>query len=269
MNKKNLFVFGGSKGIGSVFTRELSKKGKYNVTLFARTNPNSIAVEFYSVDFCHQDSFLKVLEEVAKIKGKIDHMVFFLKFRGNKFMDSWEGEIRVELDTIKNVMEILDVYLSDDSSIVFVSSLCGSLISLNQSIGYHMAKAGLEQMARYYAVKLGFRGIRVNVVAPTLTLKPENEEFYNQETELTALYSRISPLGRIAKSEDVCEVINFLLDVKFMTGQILRVDGGISLQEYESLFRDVVEEYLNRNLQKKQCGALNYSVSGGGGRIKP
>ncbi len=266
MDKKNIFVFGGSKGIGRVFTQRFSQKESHHVVLFARTNPSAIGVEFHSVDFCHQEQFLGVLKEVAKAKGKIEHLVFFLKFRGNdtEKMSHWEGEIRVELETIKNVMEVLDSFLLDHSSIVFVSSLCGGLVALNQPLGYHLAKAGLEQMARYYAVRLGVRGIRVNVVAPALTLKPENEEFYSKEVELSKLYSRICPLRALAKSEDVCEVIEFLLKVKFMTGQVLKVDGGVSLQEYGSLFREVVQEYLGRNLQKNQ-GSLNSPIIGGGG----
>ena len=55
--RKNIFVFGGSKGIGSVFTQRLIEADKYNITLFSRSNPNKFDVDFRSVDFCQQKEF--------------------------------------------------------------------------------------------------------------------------------------------------------------------------------------------------------------------
>lgn len=268
--RKNILVFGGSKGIGSVFTQRLIEADKYNITLFSRSNPNKFDVDFRSVDFCRQREFLITLKQ-SILDKKIHHLVFFLKFRGSDRveLDSFNGEIKVELETIKNVMETLTPQLENGGSIVMVSSMCGRLITNSQPIGYHLSKAALEQMARFYAVTLGKRNIRVNVVAPSLTLKPENMAFYRNEVDLVNLYSKICPLGRIAKSEDICEVVEFLLNVSFMTGQVLKVDGGVSLQEYEGLCRSIVQEYLGFDLQTSKQGESMKSVilSAGGGAL--
>ena len=251
-SKKNLFVFGGSKGIGGVFTKNILAQNSYDVTLFSRSNPYKFDVDFREVDFCKQSDFISVLKDCAKKKEKIHSLVFFLKYRGSDLdITSWEGEILVELETIKNTLEILDAYLVYGASIVFTSSVVGGgLITINQPIEYHVAKAGLEQMVRYYAVNLGKRNIRVNAVAPSLTLKPENMEFYNNQKRLVELYCNLNPLGKMGRAEDIVEVILFLMKVKFMTGQILRVDGGVSLQEYEWAAREIAAFYNGEDLQE-------------------
>ncbi|PZT48638.1 3-oxoacyl-ACP reductase [Helicobacter valdiviensis] len=246
MNKKKMLIFGGSKGIGGVFTKQSLEK--YDITLFSRTNPYSFNVNFIESDFC-SDDFCRILNKISQDDDKIDYLVFFLKYRGG-IIDNFSGEIAVELTMVKNALEILETNLNENASIVFVSSICGSLIAKNQPLGYHVAKAGLEQITRYYALNFAKKGIRVNAVAPSLTLKPENEEFYNEQKGLVELYKMLSPLGRIGKSEDVCEVIEFLLNCSFVNGQIIRVDGGISIQEYETLVRSIAEFYNKAPLQK-------------------
>ena len=265
---KKMFIFGGSKGIGGVFTKQALNN--CDVTLFSRTNPYSFDVNFIESDFC-KDEFYSTLKEKLKLKDskKIDHLVFFLKYRGSESgFDDFSGEIQVELIMVKNALDILETHLSDNATIVFVSSICGSLIAKNQPLGYHVAKAGLEQIVRFYALNLAKRGIRVNAVAPSLTLKPENEEFYKNEEELSNLYKMLSPLGRMGRSEDVCEAIWFLLKSSFVNGQILRVDGGVSIQEYETLVRNIAEFYNKAPLQKsnnKGNTMKNTKFSAGGG----
>lgn len=264
-NKENLWIFGGSKGIGGVFTKRMLESGEYAISLFARSNPYNFAVDFVSVDFCKQDSFMQAFKKRLKEVEKIHHLVFFLKYRGGA-ENAFIGEIAVEIETLKNVMENVSSFLENGASIVLVSSVCGALVANNQGVEYHFAKAALEQMARFYAVKLGNRNIRVNVVAPSLTLKPENALFYKEQTRLRELYSSICPLGRMGKSEDVCEVIEFLMRVGFMTGQVLRVDGGVSLQEYEGLIRSLVQKYLQKDLQIDTGDAMQClnNLAGGG-----
>ncbi|HEX8096589.1 MAG TPA: SDR family oxidoreductase, partial [Pyrinomonadaceae bacterium] len=92
---------------------------------------------------------------------------------------------------------------------------------------------------RYYAVKLGPRGVRVNCVSPGAVLKDESKDFYLKNERLYNLYRRITPLGRMATSEEIADVVTFLCGPKaaFITGQNIIVDGGLSLGWHESLAR--------------------------------
>jgi NAD(P)-dependent dehydrogenase (short-subunit alcohol dehydrogenase family) len=99
----------------------------------------------------------------------------------------------------------------------------------------------MTQMARFYAVKLGPRGIRVNVVAPCTFVKEESSAYYSQQTDLLAMYATITPLGRIGTAREVAQAIALLgsPEASFITGQELAVDGGLSLMLQDALAKEV------------------------------
>jgi pteridine reductase len=90
---------------------------------------------------------------------------------------------------------------------------------------YSMAKAALAMMTLSLAKELAPE-VRVNGIAPGAVLWPESGKAYTDQQELIAR----TPLQRAGTPHDVATaVLFFVRDAKFMTGQILRVDGGRSL----------------------------------------
>jgi len=90
---------------------------------------------------------------------------------------------------------------------------------------YCISKAGLAMMTRALAQELG-PSIRVNGVAPGAILWPENEP---DAAEKQAVLSRTA-LGRLGDPSDIASaVVYFALDAPYVTGQILAVDGGRSV----------------------------------------
>ena len=96
-------------------------------------------------------------------------------------------------------------------------------------------------MSRYFAVNLGRKGIRVNSVTPFTFLKDESKDFYVNNHELMDLYKSIVPLGRMGTAEDSSNLIEFLCSpsAKFINGQNIYVDGGLSLVWPETLARQL------------------------------
>jgi len=122
---------------------------------------------------------------------------------------------------------------------VMVSSVFGEWIGAGQPAGYHVAKAGLLQLMRYYAVNLGPEGIRANAVTPFTFLKDESQSFYLGNDALMEVYRQSVPLGRLATTEEIARVIRFLCsgEASYLTGQNLHVDGGLSAVWPETLAR--------------------------------
>lgn len=88
---------------------------------------------------------------------------------------------------------------------------------------YTVTKAALRQLMINLAGTLGKYGVRANCVSPGYILKAESvEEDYD------ALLNRI-PLGRMGTPEDIANAVHFLLTSPYITGQVLAVDGGLSI----------------------------------------
>ncbi|MBM3516098.1 MAG: SDR family oxidoreductase [Alphaproteobacteria bacterium] len=236
-------VIGGTRGLGREVVRVFSTAG-HAVTAVGRKAPpdndlNTPGVTFRQIDITDGSAVDRLLAEAVATSGPINHIVFCQRFRGGD--DPWAGEIAVSLTATKNLIEkAVDRFSKDgDRAIVLVSSVFGEWIGEGQPLGYHVGKAGLNHMMRFFAVNLGSKGIRVNAVTPFTYLKDESKKFFLENQPLHDLYKTMIPLGRMATSEDSARVIVFLCSpaAGFVTGQNITVDGGLSLVWPETLGR--------------------------------
>ncbi len=229
-------VIGGTRGTGRVIADLLAARGS-RVTVLGRTAPAVPAHRHVAVDLCDESS---VAGAIAALRSDAPNgVVFVQRYRGNG--DSWAGELAASLSATRRLIEAWGGAMAESGrgSIVVVTSIAGALVADEQPVGYHAAKGALHQMIRYYAVTLGPRGVRVNGVAPARILKPEGEARYRGSASRVALDKQVVPLGRIGTAAEVGTAALFLLgdDASFVTGQILTVDGGVSLVAQESLGR--------------------------------
>ena len=112
-------------------------------------------------------------------------------------------------------------------SIVAVSSIVGLTGNAGQA-NYAAAKAGMIGMVKSLAKEVGGRGIRVNAVAPGyITTDMTAELSDDQRDQILAN----TPLGRLGTPGDVADAVAFLCSdqASFMTGAVLRVDGGLGI----------------------------------------
>jgi len=97
---------------------------------------------------------------------------------------------------------------------------------------YGAAKAAVVQLTKTLASEVGRYGIRVNAVAPGWTRTPMTDRHEaGAQAQTEALMARMSPLGRVGEPEDVAHtVLHLACDASsFMTGQILRPNGGVAM----------------------------------------
>ena len=110
-----------------------------------------------------------------------------------------------------------------DGNIVNITSIAG-LIAGGSSIPYAVSKAALNHLTRLMANVLGPE-IRVNAVAPGLVETPWTETW----DAVHAAVAQRSPLGRSATADDCAEAVLGILRARYQTGDVVVVDGGLTL----------------------------------------
>jgi 3-oxoacyl-[acyl-carrier protein] reductase len=112
--------------------------------------------------------------------------------------------------------------------VVQMSSVTGPLVGIPGSSVYAAAKAGLLGMTRGLAIEAGPYGVTVNALAPGWI-----ETGSSSAAEITA--GRHTPVGRPGRPEEIGHVAVFLAseEASYLTGQLIVVDGGNTIQEYK------------------------------------
>lgn len=233
MKKHISIIIGGTKGIGKIITKTLSKRGDYIITA---SRKNSSQKNHLSIDL--SDGKKKIKDTIDSFfrsnNKKIKNLIFCQRYRGN---DSYI-DFEVSLHASSHIIEILKKRMVKNSSIVLISSIATMTVVHDQALSYHLTRSAINQMAKYYAIHLGNKGIRCNAILATKIIKPENKKFYlKPKNKVTKMIKTITPLNKMGDAQDVANVVDFLTSDKssFLTGLIIPVDGGASLSSQESI----------------------------------
>ena len=235
-------IIGGTKGLGREVTERFLARGQ-KVTVVSRNPPSASNPLLH-----HVAADLETLSDAASVvgpavaaAGPIQYLVFCQRYRGEG--DVWRGEFQVSLTATRLLVDGFAEHFvpEGDRAIGLVSSVYADFVGGSQPLGYHVMKAGLNQLTRFYAWQLGRRGIRVNGIMPLSYIKNESREFYSSKPELAALYKRFVPLGRMGDSRDSANLLDFLCSEKagFINGQCIFVDGGVSVVWQEELAKSL------------------------------
>lgn len=226
---KTYLVVGGTSGIGLETTKLLSQNNR--VIVLSRTNRNLDGqnnVEFHSADVT------KSIDELPSIAEKIDGLIYCpgtinLKPLKSLKLEDFQNDFEVNLI---GAFKIINKYFSNLKSAEKASIVLFSTVAVQTGMPYHASvaasKGAVEGLTRSLAAEFA-PNIRVNCIAPSITNTPLAEKLLNNETKLKASEDR-HPLKRIGSAEEIAKTVEFLLSTSsgFITGQILKVDGGIS-----------------------------------------
>ncbi len=110
--------------------------------------------------------------------------------------------------------------------IINLSSTWAHSVGIGKSV-YGVSKAGVSHLTRGLALEWAAHGIRVNAIAPTLTVTPTRQRVMADQERTASILSRI-PMGRLAQPSDLVGAAIFLAAEAsdFVTGHTLPVDGG-------------------------------------------
>ena len=140
--------------------------------------------------------------------------------------DEWHRTIAVNLTSVYDGCMTAARHI-DDGSIINISSVAAEFGSRGQ-VNYAAAKAGMLGMARALAQEVGRNGVTVNCVAPGWI-----ETGSSSEAEIVA--GQHTPVGRPGTPNEVGHMVVFLAseEASYVTGQLMVVDGGNTVQEYK------------------------------------
>ena len=215
---KHFLLVGASSAIAQTTKSTLLDRG-YQVTQLSRVESFS---DYELTDY---------LSALPSIDDRFDGIVYFpgsinLKpFRSLKLED-FQSDFNIHVLGAVNVLKTYQSNLNEGSSVVLISS-----VAATKGMPFHASvasvKAAVEGFARSLAAEWAPK-IRVNVVAPSLTLTPMAEKLTNTPEKIEAGAQR-HPLKRLGNTTDLANAITFLLgeESAWITGQVLAVDGGM------------------------------------------
>jgi 3-oxoacyl-[acyl-carrier protein] reductase len=234
MSPRRILVTGASKGIGRAVANRLAAAGDLPIGV-ARTTPEDFPGEFYQVDLADRAATADVLDRIVA-SGRIDAVVNNVGFAQfgrigsidlDHLFETYDLNVRTAVQVVQAALP--GMLATGWGRIVNVTSL--TTLGTPERTPYAASKAALETCTRIWANELASTGITVNAVAPG----PTETEMYRERSpigsEREARFLETIPLNRVGAPREIAHAICALLDddAGYITGQIIRVDGGGSI----------------------------------------
>jgi len=222
--KPVILVVGAARGIGAAVARKLRASG-YQVLATARQpDGNETTLAFDATEPVHALDLPEKLDGLVYCPGTVN-----LKPFHRLTIDEIQHDLEVNtLGAVRLLQFALSALKkSDRASVVLFSTIAvGTGLPMHASIA--MAKGAIEGLARSLAAEWA-PNIRINVIAPSLTDTPLVAQFVSTPEKKKASAAR-HPLKRIGDPDETAAWVEHLLAPVsgFMTGQIIRLDGGMS-----------------------------------------
>lgn len=224
---KTILVIGGNSGIGLATVRQLQAQGDQIIAAARHPQPLTelgIAVQPFDAQSPAPLELPPHLDGLVYFPGSISLKPFH-RLTSEDFLQDFRINCLGAATVIQNALPALKA--APTASIVMFST-----IAVDQGMGFHAsisaAKGAVEGLTRSLAAEFAPK-IRVNAIAPSLTDTPLAGNLLNSEMKREAAGKR-HPLQQVGDAADIAALVCFLLSdaSKFMTGQILRPDGGLS-----------------------------------------
>lgn len=239
--QKTAIVTGGGSGLGLAIGRKFAANnirtviiGRDKNKLEAAAKEISTGVETISFDLTELSKIPALVQELHKKYVTIDILVNNVGINQKKSaLEVSDADFQNILQTNLNSVFALTrevakgMIASGKGSIVNISSMA-SQYGIPLVVAYTASKSAIEGITKSLAVEFSPYGVRVNCVAPGFIETEMSAKALNNDPERKHKVLSRTPMARLGQPEDVAKAVYFLAgdEAAFITGSILRVDGG-------------------------------------------
>ncbi len=240
IKNKVVIITGASSGIGKATALLIAESGA-KVVLAARNQEklekaineikerNGEAV-YKVTDVSKREEVKSLIDFTISKYGKIDVIFNNAGLMPNSPLsefrtDEWDEMIDVNLKGCFNLIRFVSPYMirQKSGSIINMTSIVGVSGNAGQ-VNYAASKAGIIGLTKSVAKEIGSRGITVNAIAPGYI---DTEMTQALPEKIRKEWEKQIPMRKFGTVEDIAEACLYLAEQKYMTGQVLQINGGL------------------------------------------
>ena len=245
IKNKNALITGASKGIGRAISIELAKQGvnvaiNYNKSKKEAEKISNELMNEYNIksitlqgDVSDKNDCSSIVQESINTFGNLDILVNNAGIIDDNLLirmsdDAWDKVLRTNLDSIFYCTKpaIKSMLKNKWGRILNIGSVVGIRGNIGQA-NYSSSKAGMMGFTKSLAKEVATRNITVNTITPGY-INTETVDVLKQEQKDTIM--KWIPQGHFGEVEDIAYLAGFLCSekAKYITGQVISVDGGMA-----------------------------------------
>ena len=242
LQNKNVLITGSARGIGLAIAHKFASVGA-NVILNGLSGiSDDILAEFagYSGkvvavigDVSKSADAQRIVEEAVEALGSVDVLVNNAGITRDKLMlkmteEDFEQVLKVNLTGTFNMTQsvLKPMTKARQGAIINLSSVVGLAGNVGQA-NYAASKAGLIGFSKSVAREVAARNIRVNCIAPGFIASDMTDVLPEKIKEASLA---LIPMKRFGTPEEVADAALFLAGQEYLTGQVITIDGGFTMQ---------------------------------------
>ena len=242
LEQKNVFITGSSRGIGLAIAHKfaslganvvLNSRGEISEELLAEFKPYGVKVLAISGDVSDFADAKRMVDQAIEELGSVDVLVNNAGITQDTLLlkmteEDFEKVLKVNLTGAFNMTQAVlkPMIKAREGAIINMSSVVGLMGNIGQA-NYAASKAGLIGFTKSVAREVANRNVRVNAIAPGMIESDMTAVLSDKVRE--AMLAQI-PMKQFGQAEQVADVTAFLASQDYLTGQVIAIDGGLTMQ---------------------------------------
>ena len=242
LEQKNVFITGSSRGIGLAIAHKfaslganvvLNSRGEISEELLAEFKPYGVKVLAISGDVSDFADAKRMVDQAIEELGSVDVLVNNAGITQDTLMlkmteEDFEKVLKINLTGAFNMTQAVlkQMIKAREGAIINMSSVVGLIGNIGQA-NYAASKAGLIGFTKSVAREVANRNVRVNAIAPGMIESDMTAVLSDKVKD--AMLAQI-PMKQFGQAEQVAEVTVFLASQDYLTGQVIAIDGGLTMQ---------------------------------------